>query len=92
MSKTAEPPQVGTAAVSAAEGRSLVESFAALGVSLDLNRTADQVLAGLKPLFRFENASIFVKALGDGGEIVCQRTRGEGEPDRDRPQIGRAHV
>jgi sigma-B regulation protein RsbU (phosphoserine phosphatase) len=91
MTKTAEPPQTRMAPP---EGRSLVESLAALGASLDLNRTADQVLAGLKPLFRFESAGIFVKALGDGGEIICQRTKGEIDPDREkpRPEIGRGIV
>jgi sigma-B regulation protein RsbU (phosphoserine phosphatase) len=91
MSKTVEPPEARTAP---AEGRSVIESLAALGASLDLNRTADQVLAGLKSLFRFESASIFVKDLGEGGEIVCQRTRSDADSDREkaRPEIGRGIV
>ncbi|MGH9336327.1 MAG: PP2C family protein-serine/threonine phosphatase, partial [Vicinamibacteria bacterium] len=80
MSKTLEPP-VGSAGT--ASDRSLVESFAAIGASNDLNRTADQVLAGLKAFFRFESATILVKALGDGS-IVSQRTRSDVDPDRDR--------
>lgn len=86
MSKTIEPPRVGDNPASAGSGRSVVESLAAIGASLDLNRTADQVLAGLKSLFRYESASIFVKSLGDGGEIVCQRTRSEVEEGRSRPR------
>jgi sigma-B regulation protein RsbU (phosphoserine phosphatase) len=76
------------------EFRGVLEGFAAIGASLDLNRTADHVLAGLKPLFRFESASIFIKALGDSGDVVCQRTRSDVESDRDRPrpEIGRGLV
>jgi sigma-B regulation protein RsbU (phosphoserine phosphatase) len=84
VSKTVEPPRVGEDPASAGSGRSIIESFAAIGASLDLNRTADQVLAGLKSLFRYESASIFVKSLGDAGEIVCQRTRSEAEEGRGR--------
>ncbi len=91
MSKTAEPsPLVPTAPLErrgAGEPRAIVESFAAIGASNDLNRTADQVLAGLRALFRSDSATIAVKALGDGTEIVCQRTRSDGEGDRDRPRV-----
>jgi sigma-B regulation protein RsbU (phosphoserine phosphatase) len=73
------------------ELRGVLEGFAAIGASLDLNRTADLALSGLKSVFRVEAASIFIKALGDGGEIVSQRTRSDVEADRDRPrpEIGR---
>jgi sigma-B regulation protein RsbU (phosphoserine phosphatase) len=67
--------------------RSLVESLAAIGASNDLNRIADQVLAGLRALFRCDSASIAIKALGEGVEIVRQKTRNDGEPDRDRPKV-----
>ncbi len=95
MSKALEPPEIGpgpagtngetASGVPGTETRAIIEAFAAVGASLDLNRTADQVLAGLKPLFRFESASIFVKALGDGAGVVTQRTRGDVGNDRDRP-------
>jgi sigma-B regulation protein RsbU (phosphoserine phosphatase) len=93
MSKTAESssPRI-------ADPRALVESFAAICSSNDLNRTADQVLSGLRGVFRYDSATIAVKALGEGLEILSQRTRsGGGEPDRERPRaelgkglIGRA--
>lgn len=67
--------------------RALVESFAAIGASNDLNRIADQVLAGLRALFRCDSASIAIKALGEGMEIVRQKTRNDGEADRDRPKV-----
>ncbi len=68
------------------ETRALVESFAAIGASNDLNRTADQILAGLRTLFRCDSAQIAIKALGEGTEIRSQRTRSDGEADRDRPK------
>lgn len=76
------------------ESRALVETFAAIGSSLDLNRTADQVLVGLKALFRFESATIFVKALGDGRTVLSQRTRSdvEGERERPLPEMGKGIV
>jgi len=78
----------------AGEPRAIVESFAAIGASNDLNRTADQVLAGLRALFRADGATIAVKALGEGTEIVSQRTRSDGEADRDRPkaEVGKGIV
>jgi sigma-B regulation protein RsbU (phosphoserine phosphatase) len=70
----------------ASQTRTLVESFAAIGASNDLKRTADQTLAGLRTLFRCDSASIAIKTLGEGTEIVCQRARSDGEADRDRPK------
>ena len=98
MSKTAEPsPLIPTAPLErrgAGEPRAIVESFAAIGASNDLNRTADQVLAGLRALFRSDSATIAVKVLGEGTEIVCQRSRNDGEADRERPraEVGKGIV
>jgi sigma-B regulation protein RsbU (phosphoserine phosphatase) len=90
VSKTAEPSPISAAAQlerrGAGEPRAIVESFAAIGASNDLNRTADQVLAGLRALFRSDVATIAVKALGERAEIVCQRTRSDHEADRERPR------
>jgi phosphoserine phosphatase RsbU/P len=76
------------------ESRALIETFAAIGSSLDLNRTADQLLAGLKSLIRFESASIFVKSLGEGPAVVSQRTRSDVDGDRERamPEVGKGLV
>ena len=78
----------------AGETRALVESFAAIGASNDLNRTADQVLAGLRALFRCDSVSIAIKVLGEGTEIVSHRTRSDGKADRDRPrpEVGKGIV
>ncbi|HLE70944.1 MAG TPA: GAF domain-containing SpoIIE family protein phosphatase [Vicinamibacteria bacterium] len=98
MSKTAEPSEVTpTGQVErpgAGETRALVESFAAIGASNDLNRTADQVLAGLRALFRCDSATIAIKVLGEGTEIVGHRTRSDGKADRDRPraEVGKGIV
>jgi len=98
VSKTAEPSEVTpTGQVErpgAGETRALVESFAAIGASNDLNRTADQVLAGLGPLFRCDSATIAIKVLGEGTEIVGHRTRSDGKADRDRPraEVGKGIV
>ncbi len=94
MSKTAEPAPVAKAAPlerhGSAEARALVESFAAIGASNDLKRTADQVLAGLRTLFRCDGAAIAVKALGEGMEIVSYRTRSEGDDgERGKPEVGK---
>jgi sigma-B regulation protein RsbU (phosphoserine phosphatase) len=91
VSRTAEPAPANPTAQAERTGefdtRALVESFAAIGASNDLNRIADQVLAGLRALFRCDSASIAIKALGEGVEIVRQKTRNDGEPDRDRPRV-----
>ena len=91
VSKTVEPsPLVPISPLErrgAGEPRAIVESFAAIGASNDLNRTADQVLAGLRALFKSDSATIAVKALGEGAEVVCHRTRSDGEGDRDRPRV-----
>ena len=98
MSKTAEPSEVTKTAPlerpGAGETRALVESFAAIGASNDLNRTADQVLAGLRALFRCDSASIAIKVMGEGTEIVSHRTRSDGKADRDRPrpEVGKGIV
>jgi sigma-B regulation protein RsbU (phosphoserine phosphatase) len=98
VSKTVEPSPTTSAAEGerpeASDARALVESFAAIGASNDLNRIADQVLAGLRALFRCDSASIAVKALGEGAEIVSHRTRADGEVFRDRPkpEIGKGIV
>ncbi len=98
MAKTLEPSSLNSAAKAELFGpgevRTLVESFAAIGASNDLNRTADQILSGLRALFRCESATIAIKALGEGAEIVCQRTRSDGEAERDRPkaEVGKGVV
>jgi sigma-B regulation protein RsbU (phosphoserine phosphatase) len=98
VSKTAEPSEVTPTAQlerrGAGEPRAIVESFAAIGASNDLNRTADQVLAGLRALFRCDSATIAIKALGEGTEIVGHRTRSDGKADRDRPraEVGKGIV
>ena len=61
-----------------------MESFAAIGASNDLNRTADQILSGLRAFFHCESATIVIKELGEGTEIVLQKTRSDGEAERDR--------
>jgi GAF domain-containing protein len=78
----------------AGEPRAIVESFAAIGASNDLNRTADQVLAGLRALLRCDSATIAIIALGEGAEILCQRTRSDGEAewDRTRAEVGKGIV
>jgi phosphoserine phosphatase RsbU/P len=90
VTKTAEPSQLSSTAQAEFPGpgdiRAVVESFAAIGASNDLNRTADQILSGLRAFFRCEHATIAIKALGEGTEIVCQRTRSDGEAERDRPK------
>ncbi len=93
MSKTAESSPLTSAARESVDTRALVESFAAIGASNDLNRTADQILSGLRALFHFESATIAIKALGDGAEIVCQRTRrSDGEADRVEPNRPKAEA
>ena len=97
MSKATEPSEVNPAQadrLGLGEVRALVESFAAIGASNDLNRTADQILAGLRTLFRCDSATIAIKALGEGAKIVSQRTRTDGESDRDRPpaELGKGIV
>lgn len=71
----------------------ILEGFGAIGSSLDLDRTADNVLAGLRAVFAFDASSIFVRER-DGETIICQRSRGEvaGERARPRPEIGRGIV
>ncbi len=86
MSKTAEPSPQTSAAWESVDTRALVESFAAIGASNDLNRTADQILSGLRALLRCESATVAIKELGEGTAIVCHRTRSDGEADRDRPK------
>ena len=56
------------------KARALLDALGALGSSLDLNRTADHVLEGLKPLVPCERASIFVRDRDGSGTIVCRRT------------------
>ncbi|HJS73408.1 MAG TPA: SpoIIE family protein phosphatase, partial [Vicinamibacteria bacterium] len=88
MSKTAEPGSLtpaGQEELPRAEGvRALVESFAAIGASNDLNRTADQILSGIRSFFRCESATIVIQELGEGKAIRSQRTRSDGEAEKDR--------
>ena len=88
MSKTAEPGSLtpaGQAELPRSDGvRALVESFAAIGASNDLNRTADQILSGIRSFFRCESATITIQELGEGKAIRSQRTRSDGEAEKDR--------
>lgn len=75
------------------EARRLLETLAALTSSLDVTRTGDHVLTGLRHLFAFDSASIFLKER-HGDAVVYQRSRGEGEDERkrSRPELGRGIV
>ncbi len=56
------------------EARSLLDALEALGSSLDLNRTADHVLEGLKSVLACERAHIFIRDRDDAGAMICERT------------------
>lgn len=56
------------------EARSLLDALEALGSSLDLNRTADHVLEGLKSLVPCERAHIFVRDRDAPATMICERT------------------
>lgn len=56
------------------DARALLGSFEALGSSLDINRTVDRVLEGLKPLVAYERASLFVRERDGTEALVCRRT------------------
>ena len=58
---------------SVSEARELLVALEALGGSLDLNRSADHVLEGLKSLVSCERAHIFIRDR-DSGAITCRRT------------------
>ena len=88
MSKATGEPTFGT------EARALLDALEALGSSLDLNRTADNVLEGLKPLVACERASLFVRDRDGSGTIVCRRTceRAGGAREAAKPDLGQGLV
>lgn len=60
----------------AAAAQPVLEVFQEMGRSLEIGRTADTVLAGIRPLFPgADRASLVVLAL-DGASVVCRRARG----------------
>ena len=75
------------------EVRRLLEAFTALASSLDVTRTGDYALLGLRSLFRFESASLFLKDRQTEA-VIYQRSRGETDGDRKReqPQVGQGIV
>jgi sigma-B regulation protein RsbU (phosphoserine phosphatase) len=93
VSKITEPSNLAQVApasgpnLAVGEARALVGAFAAIGASNDLNRTADQILAGLPGIFHCDSATIVVKALGEDMEIQTQRSRSDGEPERGRAKV-----
>lgn len=76
------------------EARALLDALEILGSSLDLDRTADHVLEGLKPLVPCERASLFVRDRDGSGTIVCQRTyeRHGGVREAANPELGHGLV
>lgn len=63
----------------AASGQQLLDAFCEMGRSLEIGRTADTVLAGVRAVLPgVDRASLTVLAL-DGASVVCRRTRGRGE-------------
>ena len=83
MSKATRAPRT------AIDARALLDALEALGGSLDLNRTADHVLEGLKPLIRCERASIFVRDRDGSNTIVCRRAceRDGGAREAPKPDL-----
>ena len=75
-------PLLAPPAASAAQP--ILEVFQEMGRSLEIGRTADTVLAGIRPLFPgADRVSLTVLAL-DGASVVCRRARGrdaESAPD-----------
>lgn len=60
----------------AASGQQLLDAFCEMGRSLEIGRTADTVLAGVRTVVpAADRASLTVLAL-DGATVVCRRTRG----------------
>ena len=88
MSKATGEPAIGI------EARALLDALEALGSSLDLDRTADNVLEGLKPLVACERASLFVRDRDGSGTIVCRRTcdRDGGAREAAKPDLGQGLV
>lgn len=82
----------------ASAAQPVLDVFQEMGRSLEIGRTADTVLAGIRPLFpAADRVSLTVLAL-DGASVVCRRVRGR-DADSASPcepgeplQIGRAHV
>lgn len=68
MPKSSEP------ATPTTDARDLLSSLEAMGGSLDLTRTADRIIEGLKPLLSYGRASIFVRERDAAGALVCKRT------------------
>ena len=63
----------------AASGQQLLDAFCEMGRSLEIGRTADTVLAGIRTVVpAADRASLTVLAL-DGATVVCRRTRGRAE-------------
>lgn len=63
----------------AASGQQLLDAFCEMGRSLEIGRTADTVLAGVRTVVpAADRASLTVLAL-DGATVVCRRTRGRAD-------------
>jgi sigma-B regulation protein RsbU (phosphoserine phosphatase) len=82
MTKAAEQPPAGVSAPLPPEAVAVLDVLEAAASSLELQRTADYALSGLKALFPFDVAHIFVRER-TGRDIVCQRFRGRG---REHPR------
>ena len=57
----------------------VLDAFASLSSSLDLTRTADSVLVGLKALSEFDQAWLYVRERDGAGSMVCHRSYRPGE-------------
>ena len=73
----------------AVDARRLLDALEALGSSLDLDRTADHVLEGLKALLSCERASLFIRARDGSETIVCRRAceRDGGVRQAEKPDL-----
>ncbi len=82
VTKATEQPPIAVGSSFPPEAVAVLDALQAVGSSLELRRTADYALSGLKALFPFDSAHVFVRERTDGA-IVCQRFRGRG---REHPR------